>query len=227
MTTTAVPEVAPAHFRRDAAPGRHQRRRAAAIMELSQGLTGRALDYGAGWGDLTWKLAPQFDAIEGVDVSADRVAFAANEYAPIPFHQCAEEGLDYADASFDVLYSTVVIHFVPSPDRYLAECRRVVKPGGTMVIMLQSPDSMWMLGRQWRQGFVEPQNWGGNTLEDFRQWLRAGGFEPEQQAGFYDPAFDRAKTAGDMAISVMNAVGHLFSIEGRWSYVGFRCRRLP
>ena len=214
----------PRHFWRDGPRDRHQARRAATVLSLSAGLTGRALDYGAGWGDLTARLAPQFNAIEGVDVEADRVAFAAEQYAPITFRQCATEGLPYADAAFDVVFSTVVLHFVPSAAGYLAECRRVLRPDGHLVIMIQNPESMWMLARRWRTGTATRQSWGGSTIAEFRAWLAAQRFEVGAEAGFYDPPIDRIRTAGDVVLAAMNAVGQRLSIAGHWSYVGFRCR---
>ncbi|MES2124539.1 MAG: class I SAM-dependent methyltransferase [Gemmatimonadota bacterium] len=222
----------PAHFRKGARPNRHQGRRAATVLSLAEGLHGRALDYGAGWGDLTARLAPQFDPITGVDVSPERVAFAAGEFAPTPFRVCPAEGLEDADGSFDVVFSTVVLHFVPSPERYLAECRRVLRPDGALVVMIQNPDSMWMVARRlrrvrparrgWDTGAIK--TWGG-SLAEFRSWLAAQGFQIEREAGFYDPPLDRLGGPGDLALSAMNTVGHLLSIAEHWSYAGFRCRR--
>lgn len=227
MTETRVIDP-PRHFYRGAAPDRHQARRAAVVTALSSGLSGRALDYGAGWGDLTARLAPQFDHIEGVDVEADRAAFAAREYAPIHFAQCAAEGLAYPDASFDVVFSIVVIQFVPSAATYIAECRRVLKPGGTLVIMIQNPESMYRLLRRLRRRDDVLRPWGGwGKLEDFKRWLPTQGFGIEAQNGFYDPPFDRLRSVGDIAVSAMNAVGHVLQIEGHRSYVGFRCRSIP
>lgn len=226
-------ETLPAHFRKGARPGKHQGRRTATVLSLAEGLGGRALDYGAGWGDLTARLAPQFSRITGVDVSPERVAYAASEFAPIPFRVCPEEGLDEADGSFDVVCSTVVLHFVPSPERYLAECRRVLRPDGHLVVMIQNPDSMWMVAQRLRRGAPTRHGWDDGTiktwtgsLEAFRVWLTERGFQIECEAGFYDPPLDRIRRPSEVVLSAMNAVGHLFSIPEHWSYAGFRCRRI-
>lgn len=223
-----------AHFRRGATPDRHQARRAALVTGLAAGLAGRALDYGCGWGDLTALLAPQFTDIEGVDVAAERVSFAASEYAPIPFRQCAPEDSGRETSSLDVVISTVVLHFVPSPERYIQECHRIVRPGGSLVLTIQNPASMWMSLSRWRKrqepqaswisGQSEVKVWGG-TLPMFRTWLHGLGFTIEREAGFYDPPLDRIRTAGDVVLAGLNTAGHLLSIHGKWSYVGFRCRR--
>jgi SAM-dependent methyltransferase len=214
-----------ANFRRGAVPTRHQQRRTDAVLQLSHGLSGAALDYGSGWGDLAARLAPQFDRIVGVDVDPERVAFASAEFAPIAFSQCRPDGLDFPDASFDVVYSIVVLHFAPSPPAFLAECHRVLRPGGHLVIMIQNPESMWMTARRLRRGRPVRQHWGGGTVPEFRAFLAANRFPPEAEAGFYDPPFDRVRTAGDVLLGVLNAVGHATGWSRHWSYVGFRCRR--
>lgn len=217
----------PPHFRRGAPPSRHQRRRRATVLRLANGLGGAALDYGCGWGDLTAALAPQFDRIEGVDVSAERVSFAQREWAPIPFQVCAPDGLARADASVDVLFSIVVLHFADDPGRYLDECHRVLRPGGALVVLVQNPESMWMMGRRLRGGTPHDVRLGATTRAGFQDVLRRHGFEPDGETGFYDPAFERVRTPGDLVISVLNGVGHLLRIRGHWSYVGYRCRRVP
>ncbi len=218
--------VAPApNFRRGAPPTRHQQRRTEAVLALSQGLSGDALDYGCGWGDLAARLAPQFSRITGVDVDAARVDFAAQEFAPIEFRQCRPDGLDFPDASFDVVYSIVVLHFTPSPVEYLAECHRVLRPGGTLVIMIQNPESMWMTARRLKGRRVR-QHWGGSTTDEFRAFLAAQRFTPEAEAGFYDPPFDRIRTGGDVVLSLLHLVGEATRWRRHWSYVGFRCRRV-
>lgn len=224
--TVAAPPIAPAaHFRRGARPGRHQRRRAETVLHLARGLRGDALDYGCGWGDLTARLAAQFDRMIGVDADPARAAFAASEYAPIPFEPCPADGTRFADESFDVVFSVAVLPFVPDAARYLAECRRVLRPGGALVIMIPNPESMWMLGRRVRGTPVTPESWGGGTRKEFRNLLQRTGFRIEDEGGFYDPPFDHVRHPGDVVISFMNAVGALLRIPGRWSYVGYRARR--
>ncbi len=204
---------------------RHQARRAATVSLLAAGLTGDALDYGCGWGDLTARLAPQFQQIRGVDADPERVAFAAAEHAPVSFAPCRPDGLDLPAASVDVVFSTVVLHFVPDADAYLAECRRVTRPTGSLVIMIQNPDSFWMRLRGALGRPVDGPGWGGRSRKDLLAMLARHGFVAEREAGFYDPPFDRLRTPGDALLGVLNGIGHLLRLDGFWSYVGYRCRR--
>jgi trans-aconitate methyltransferase len=204
---------------------RHQARRAATVARLAAGLSGDALDYGCGWGDLTARLAPQFRSMQGVDVDAARVAFARTEYAPIPFATCDDDGVDLPDASVDVVFSTVVLHFVPDVDRYLAECVRLLRPAGHLVITIPSPDSMWMTARRLLGRATDPTGWGGDTLAEFPAVLARHGLRVESHGGFYDPPFDHTRTAGDVVLSLMNLGGHLLGLERHVSYATFRARK--
>jgi len=51
--------------------------------------------------------------------------------------------MPFDDKSFDVIYMIAVIGEIPEPDRALAECRRVLKPEGTLAIseIMLDPDS--------------------------------------------------------------------------------------
>src|ERR1700721_4191476 len=43
--------------------------------------------------------------------------------------------LQFSDAAFDVALAPYVMSVVPSPDRTLAEAWRVLRPGGTLIVM--------------------------------------------------------------------------------------------
>lgn len=70
------------------------------------------------------------------------------------------EGLPFADASFDLVYSWGVLHHTPDTRRALGEVRRVLAPGGEARVMLYSRRSwvalgLWLryalaVGRPWR-----------------------------------------------------------------------------
>jgi SAM-dependent methyltransferase len=197
------------------------------VRALADGLGGSALDYGAGWGDITAGLAPQFTRIIGVDIDPARVEFAAAEWAPVEFSRCDEGAVAFDDASFDVVFSIVVMHFAPSAEGYLAECRRVLRPGGTLVIMVQNPDSMLRLIRRLQGRRVWDGGIGADSVAGFRAFLARGGFAVDREAGFFDPPFDRLKGPADLLLSMMNGAGQWFGLERRSSYIGFRCRRLP
>jgi ubiquinone/menaquinone biosynthesis C-methylase UbiE len=110
------------------------------LLELSP--EGRLLEVGSGPGRLAVRLAqvsPEV-LVTGVDIApemvemantlaarsrvADRVGFVEGDVASLPF----------ADASFDAVVSTFLLHHWPSPAEGLAEIYRVLRPGGVLRI---------------------------------------------------------------------------------------------
>jgi ubiquinone/menaquinone biosynthesis C-methylase UbiE len=54
----------------------------------------------------------------------------------------AEESLPFPDDSFDHVYSFGVIHHSPVPERIVQEIYRVLRPGGTLTVMLYNRSSI-------------------------------------------------------------------------------------
>jgi SAM-dependent methyltransferase len=97
----------------------------------------RALEIGCGPGRLMKPLAHNFGEIHGVDVSDEMIRLARERLRAIPHahvHTTSGTGLpQFADQSFDFVYSHAVFQHIPSRDvvlEYLRETRRVLKPGG-------------------------------------------------------------------------------------------------
>jgi SAM-dependent methyltransferase len=218
-----VKNGAPANFLPGARPTRHQVRRGDAVVRFARGLQGAALDYGCGWGDLTVRLAPQFSSIIGVDADPARVAFAREHYGPIEFATCRSGGVDAPDASFDVVLSIVVIHFVPSVATYLAECRRLLRPGGTLLLVLRNPDSFYRRASRLRGTRNIRHQWG-DSLVELKSFLDRNHWRTTQTDGFYDPPFERVRTPGDLLVSLFDGIGHALRLPRCWSYVALRCQ---
>ena len=96
----------------------------------------RALEIGCGPGRLMKPLSRDFGEIHGVDVSDEMVRLARERLRDIPHAHVhvATAGLpQFADDSFDIVYSYAVYQHIPSRDvvlEYMRETRRVLKPGG-------------------------------------------------------------------------------------------------
>lgn len=110
-------------------PTVHQARRYKMVYELAETCSGQALDYGCGYGDVTFRLASRFDHIVGVDPQYERVEFARTEYPHLDFDCCSQLGAQFADGSFDTVLSTMVINWVAEPKEYLGEIARMLRPG--------------------------------------------------------------------------------------------------
>jgi SAM-dependent methyltransferase len=74
----------------------------------------------------------------GVDFSPKALELARRrpELAEADLVQASITDLPFADASFDLVYSNGVIHHMPETRRAIAEFRRVLRPGGTAIVMV-------------------------------------------------------------------------------------------
>jgi len=58
------------------------------------------------------------------------------------FQQAEATSLPFGDASFDLVYSHGVIHHIPDTERVVAEMHRVLRPGGTALVMVYHRGSL-------------------------------------------------------------------------------------
>lgn len=135
------------HWRCDQYPGY------LALMPVA-GFDGQAvLDYGCGPGhDLVgFKEYSRPARLVGVDVSSSSLAEARQRLdlhggADVELHCQPPEAvrLPFADASFDYIHSSGVLHHVPDLPATLRELRRVLKPQGRIRVMVYNYDSLWL-----------------------------------------------------------------------------------
>jgi SAM-dependent methyltransferase len=130
------------HYTQAHWPEQLQTRQIAAISMLAPALVpsdGRLLDVGCGNGQFLAELDRISDLsarkweLHGVDYSPAVLDEARRQ--PYVFERCnLEEGIPYPDNSFDVVSAGEVIEHIYDPDRLLAETRRVLRPGGHVVL---------------------------------------------------------------------------------------------
>lgn len=91
------------------------------------------LEIGAGAGANFGLLAPEVEYVgaEPHRASRDRLRRAVPPGAVVV--DAAAEALPFADGELDAVLATVVLCSVRSPDRAVAEVRRVLRPGGRFV----------------------------------------------------------------------------------------------
>ncbi len=220
----------PNHFYRDAPQDDHQRRRHQAVLSLLRGLpAGRVLDYGFGWGDIAWAASKTHPDIHAVDVEQRRVDFARQQYAPIPFDRCRTDGVDFPDASFDIVLSIVVLPFVPDDEAYVAELRRVLRPGGHLIVATKTSP---FLPRVWRRisGQRERDRHPAPGIRhhdaaDAAALLERHGFAILRRKAFYDPPFEARRNMADLANGIFEVAGEALGVVDTAPYPLFLARR--
>ncbi|OPY26315.1 MAG: hypothetical protein A4E28_02602 [Methanocella sp. PtaU1.Bin125] len=97
----------------------------------------KVLDVGTGPGFVALLLAEMGHDVTAIDLSEVMLAHARKNAAArsltVDFRQGDAESLDFPDATFDVVSSKFLLWTLPDPGKAMAEWRRVLKPGGTML----------------------------------------------------------------------------------------------
>ena len=113
-------------------------RRAAARAARAVG--GKILEVGVGTG-LSFDDYDHSTEITGIDLSKPMLAKArarmtSGRYPFVKDVLCMDaHAMTFADATFDCVVAQFVITLVADPERVLSECRRVVKPGGRIILV--------------------------------------------------------------------------------------------
>ena len=103
-------------------------------------LTGdeRALDVGTGAGAFALALAPLVREVVGVDIVPELLAEARKRATEnSEFVEGDAEKLRFPTDSFDVVCTARTLHHIARPEVVLSEMTRVLRPGGTMLVVDQ------------------------------------------------------------------------------------------
>lgn len=131
-------------------------------------------DLGCGAGQLAAALAPAVRRVVGVDASRQMLAAARRRTAELPNVELRHgdlEALPIEDGELDVAVVSLVLHYLPDPLAALREARRVLRPGGRILIVEMLAHDREDLRRQ--LGHV----WLGFPEEQIAAWLREAGFD--------------------------------------------------
>ena len=106
----------------------------------------RVLDLGFGSGDLTADLATVAPQIAGAEVAEAALARARRRHPRLDLRLMPIDGpLPFDDGAFDVVWSSEVIEHVADTARWLSEVRRVLAPGGRLLLTTPSHGRLRLL----------------------------------------------------------------------------------
>lgn len=203
------------------------------VMSLSRSLPpqARILDVGCGRGVLLSSLADRGYAVHGMDVSETAVA-GADPRAQITVAPCLTQ-CNYPDQHFDQVILWHVLEHLTNPREVLVEIRRILKPGGQVIVAVPNFSSLqanWS-GPDWFHLDL-PRHLFHFPVGGLRQILERSGFSIAREQhfslrqnpfGWVQSAFNRRDKRS------RNALYHLLHnrssdgvVAGRWSQLALR-----
>lgn len=181
----------------------------------------KILDVGCGTG-ANLEMLGQFGEAQGVDVSADALAFC-RERGLVGVRQGAAEQLPWEDGSFDLVTGLDVVEHLDDDLAGLKEMHRVLRPGGHAFLFV--PAFMFLWGVQDEISHHRRRY----TLAGLQQVARAAGFEIERASyaniTFFLPVLlgrllmrltrIRPESENNININALNGLfGRIFGAEG-------------
>lgn len=116
----------------------------------------RVLDVGCGNGYVLSRYARHGAETHGIDLTETALALSRQRFAleglAGTFRRTDGDRIPYPDAQFDIACSMGVLHHIADPRPMLAELRRVLKPGGRLILMLYHRNS-------WKYRVLLPLRW--------------------------------------------------------------------
>jgi ubiquinone/menaquinone biosynthesis C-methylase UbiE len=155
------------------------------IRRLSLKPNARVLDVGCGTGALLMKLARRGDLVLcGVEPVPEMLAVARRKLPDtVSLQQAWAEEIPHPSEKFDVVVCSSIFHYIREPAKALLEMRRVLKPGGVLVLTDWCRD--FVLGKLY-DAFLrafDPAHFRTYTQAECASLLRHNGFgEIEQEA---------------------------------------------
>lgn len=114
-------------------------------LNMKEGMT--VLELGPGEAPLAGRIVDSARNISytGIDYSPEMVSMAQKHWAQKPGVRLIDgeiAGMPFADGTFDLVFGINVVYFWDKPETELREIRRVMKPGGRLVLGYRPKDKM-------------------------------------------------------------------------------------
>ena len=167
-----------------------------------EGRLGKLVEFGCGTGFYTQVLVGKADTVVATDISQGMLALAKKRIKAtnVTFQVEDCQATSLPDEVFDTAFISLVIHFT-EPEKTLAEMRRILKPGGTLIISNLDPgalngvDRVRCLIRILYHGLTgyrvkPPKGFGKNivTENQLRELMGKSGFKVASTETIKDPS---------------------------------------
>lgn len=142
---------------------------------------GKTLEVGIGTGR-SIPYYPKGVQLTAIDFSPKMLKKAEKKFAespvPVKFIEMDVQHLEFPDNSFDTVVTSCVFCSVPDPVKGLKEIRRVLKPGGQLLMLEHMRSHKKFLGKlmDWLN-FIPLNIWGANINRETLKNLGKAGFK--------------------------------------------------
>lgn len=124
------------------------------IRRLGSNTEQQILDVACGPGWLSAELHKTYPNIQGCDGSRNFLDHAKKNYSSINFQYVDLNGdLPYADNQFDTLIMSMAAHDVEDQVATFSSLRRILKPGGKLMLTMVNPYYAFPVG-VWKRGII-------------------------------------------------------------------------
>ena len=117
------------------------------VIDFSSFTGKKLLEVGCGLSNDLSRFAKGGADVTGTDLSPRAIELSQTNFEQRglngQFMVMNGEAMTFPDSSFDVVYCHTVLHFTPSPAAMISEIHRVLRPGGTAILMTLNRHS-WM-----------------------------------------------------------------------------------
>jgi malonyl-CoA O-methyltransferase len=112
------------------------------------------LDLGAGTGLAALAMKRRFRSavVTAADIAAPMLQVARGRsrfWRPIRCIEADAQALPFEDASFDLVFTSLMLQWLQPPDAAMAQIRRVLKPGGLLLASSFGPETLQELRSAW------------------------------------------------------------------------------
>ena len=164
-----------------------------ALRALLPDLSGRrVLDLGCGFGWFCrWAREQGAAQVLGTDVSERMLerAKADTQDAAITYTRADLEQLELDPGTFDLVYSSLTLHYIVQLDRLMMQVHRALMPGGSLVVSVEHPIYTAPAEPGWTTGASGRKSWPveGYLNEGPRStdWLATGVIKQHRTVGTY------------------------------------------
>jgi SAM-dependent methyltransferase len=139
------------------------------------------LEVGCGAGLGLGLLAREARRVTGGDLTAASLALARRHYnGRVPLLRLDAQALPFHERSFDSVILFETLYYLPHPAAFVAECARVLRPGGLLLIGAVNPDAPGFHPSPFARRYF--------SARELTDLLHGGGFSAEISGGFRETA---------------------------------------